>query len=857
MIDNGSEERAAYCMEAGVRFNTSSHAYTGLDNEGSSYWTRLPRTAQKGIMLASLYGWQPGKAVPVSGANEDDYIIATNTLIWEYQQQLRTSPSDLAANAWGIPGATYYNNIAGRPAQRCYDWMLSQMKNHSTVPSFTSEKASDVKTHTLKWDKTNHVYTLTLVDTNNTYSDIQLGNNHGITVTRNGNVYTFSTKSMIQDPITITCQKNVPGNSSDMLVWERDTYQALVTGAKDPVTFYMKLDTESTGSVRVVKESEDGQISGIRFRLTGISLLGEAVDLQAVTDDAGIAIFENVPVSGSTPYILEEVETAARYVVPAGQEVTVTYHTATEATVENILKKFCLTVKKKDAKTGTVQGDGSLAGAVYGLYQGGNLVDRFTTDEEGGFTTGYYVCGEDWTLRELVPSEGYLLDETVYHVGAEAKNHTIEKNKLEQEVKEQAVKGSIAIIKHTDDGSTGIETPETGAAFQIYRKAAGSYEQARETERDTIVCDENGFARTKALPYGVYTVHQTDGWPHCERIEDFDVAIRTDGETYRYLINNARFESYLKVVKTDEETGKSIPCAGAGFQIYDPLGNRITMTYTYPQITEVDTFYTTEEGYLITPQPLAAGEGYSLVEVQAPAGYVRNEAPVFFDVKAGEAGEEAGIPIITVKRSNVAQKGTISVKKSGEIFASVTEVDGKYRPVYAEGGLAGAVYEIIAAEEIKTADGTTRAEKGQVVDTVTTGVDGRAVSRELYLGAYEIREITAPEGMVLDQEGHPVCLTYAGQEVVVTNTELYFHDERQKVEIDLKKSLAVDKAYGIGEKGELWEVTFGLYAAAPVNAADGTEIPAEGLVEIISLDEAGCGKVSTDLPFGAYSIKEL
>lgn len=105
-------------------------------------------------------------------------------------------------------------------------------------------------------------------------------------------------------------------------------------------------------------------------------------------------------------------------------------------------------------------------------------------------------------------------------------------------------------------------------------------------------------------------------------MKPFDVFISSDGQTYRYLINNANFESYIKVVKKDAETGKTIPYAGAGFQIYDPNGNLVTMTFTYPEVTTIDTFYTTADGELITPQALEYGKGYSLVEVQAPYGYV-------------------------------------------------------------------------------------------------------------------------------------------------------------------------------------------------------------------------------------------
>lgn len=270
----------------------------------------------------------------------------------------------------------------------------------------------------------------------------------------------------------------------------------------------------------------------------------------------------------------------------------------------NKLKKFRVTVTKKDVETTSPQGDAKLSGAVYGIYDNGTLIDRYTTDNNGQFTTKYYVCGDNWTIKEITPSEGYLINPTVYKVDGEASRYTIEYNSTSNGVTEQVIKGKISIVKHTDDGSTQIETPEVGATFQIFLKSAGSYNSAKLSEKDTLVCDENGFAETKSLPYGIYTVRQTVGWEGRELMKDFDVYIAQDGKIYRYLINNANFMSYIKVVKKDVETGKTIPVAGTGFQIYDKNKNLITMQYTYPQVTKIDTFYTNTDGYLITPQTL-------------------------------------------------------------------------------------------------------------------------------------------------------------------------------------------------------------------------------------------------------------
>ena len=419
------------------------------------------------------------------------------------------------------------------------------------------------------------------------------------------------------------------------------------------------------GDLTVTKTSEDGLNEGVTFRLSGTSLSGLAVDEYAVTDSSGVARFDDVLIG--TGYVLEEVDTAIRYVVPENQTAAVEWNTVTNKSFHNVLKKWNLTVTKSDNETGTPQGDASLAGATYGIYKGEQLIDTYTTNENGQFVTKYYVCGDDWSLREIEPSEGYLLDESVYHIGAEVKNYTVEYNAIASDVGEQIIKGRIALIKHTDDGDTGLETPEAGAEFEVFLKVASSYDAAKDTERDYLICDENGFAETKDLPYGIYTVHQVKGWDGRELLPDFDVYIAKNGEVYHYLANNANFESYIKIIKVDAETGKIIPYAGAGFQLYRPDGTLITQSFTYPEPVTIDTFYTNDEGWLITPEKLEYGTGYSLVEVYAPYGYVVNSEPVYFDVVQDVSTDEGGIAVIEVIKENVAQKGIIKISKTGEV----------------------------------------------------------------------------------------------------------------------------------------------------------------------------------------------
>lgn len=614
------------------------------------------------------------------------------------------------------------------------------------------------------------------------------------------------------------------------------------------------------GSLEVVKTSEDNFNEGVKFHLYGTSLSGANVDLYATTNADGVATFTNVLVSGDKLYTLEEVDTADRYVVPKKQTAPIEWNKVTQRSFDNVLKKWNLTVTKTDAETKSAQGDATLTGAVYGIYNNGKLVDKYTTDKNGGFTTSNYVCGDKWTLKEIEPSEGYLLDETEYHIGAEAKKYTLENNSVSIGVTEDILKGKISIIKHTDDGSTKIETPEVGAEFQVYLKSSGSYTKAKESERDTLICDEYGFAETKDLPYGTYTVHQTKGWNGTEFIADFDVFISENNKTYKYLINNASLESYVKIVKVDSETGKQIPCAGAGFQIYDPNDKLVTMTYTYPEVTTIDTFYTNSDGYLITPETLPYGKGYSVVEVQAPYGYVLDSTPIYFDITAENTTEENGVTIVKTEKKNTPQKGTITVEKTGEIFSNVTSSGEKeivYQPEYSLNGLSGAVFEIYADEDITTPDGTVRVKKDELVATLKTNSKGTATSKQLYLGKYRVVETVAPYGTVINPEPHMVELTYSGQNEKVTNTSTSFTNDRQKAEIDLTKILEQNEKFNIGNNEEILNVSFGLYADEDLKAANGSVIPKDGLLEIITCDEKGKAQFTTDLPIGSYYVKEI
>lgn len=626
-----------------------------------------------------------------------------------------------------------------------------------------------------------------------------------------------------------------------------DIQNLMFSKQADPQTFAVDINVQF-GNLKITKTSEDNIVKGMVF-----TVKGNGKTYTMTTDANGTAELNNIPFG---TYTISE-EDIVRYVKQTDKTVTVSDGKTANVSFNNILKKFRVTVTKSDIEKGHAQGDAKLSGAVYGIYKGEQLVDTYTTDENASFTTKYYVCDTDWTIREISSSEGYLVNSKVYPIGADPRLYTVELNETSNAVTEQVIKGNIAIIKHTDDGSTQIETPEKGAEFQIYLKSAGSFVNADKDERDTIVCDEDGFASSKLLPYGVYTVHQTKGWDGREKIKDFDVFINSDGKTYKFLINNANFESYLKVVKLDKETGKQIAYEGAAFEIYDNDGYRVNMQFTYPQVTTIHTFYTNNEGYLITPEKLPYGD-YTLVEVQAPYGYVLDSTPIPFTITQENSSTDTGVTVVKVKARDMAQKGVIEITKTGEVFASVNENEGIYTPVYETQNLANAVFEIYAAEDITTLDGTVRYYQGEKVDEITTGENGVAKSKQLYLGKYTVIEKTAPNGFVNSNEQYDIELTYAGQNVSVTNTDLSVYNERQRITVSLKKVLEENEIFNLGNNDEITSIAFGLYAGETITASDKTYIPADALITSASCDKDGNITFDCDLPIGyRFYVKEI
>lgn len=862
------EGDSCYCIEPGVSL------YTGdkLSKEAESFWDNYPSKYNKTIDPDTIkvylgrimqYGYTGKNSVDWVSTNSskaDDCAnhLATQLLVWE------TVIGERDENFNHVDATKHGKHnikeiISSKHPLRSkifshYSRIEKSVKQHTTVPSFASRSKSKARSIELKWNGKN--YSTTINDTNGVLSNYDFSGS-GLTFSKSGNSLTITAEKAPKDDVLITVNKKNSQRKA-VITWtdekigpQSGQLQDIVTfgqSVSDPVKAYLNVKV-SLGNAKLMKISEDGEVANVRFHISGNGISKD------VTTNANGEI--NIANLAPGNYQISEY-TDVKYVPQDTQTVTIVSGQTASVQFSNVLKKFRVNVTKQDYEKGHAQGDAKLGGAVYGLYKGDELVAQYTTDSNGSFTTDYFVCGTDWTIKEISPSEGYLLNDTVYRVGADPRDYNIEYNTApDMTVMEQVIKGKISIIKHTDDGETQIETPEKGAEFQIYLKSSGSFVNADKDERDTIICDQDGFASTKLLPYGVYTVHQIKGWDGREKITDFDVFINKDGKTYKFLINNKNFESYLKVVKLDKETGKRIPYEGAAFEIYDSNNHIITMQYTYPQVTSIHTFYTNKDGYLITPEKLPYGD-YTLKEVQAPYGYVLDDTPIPFSISQENSSTDTGVTVVKVKAKDMAQKGVINITKTGEIFSSVEENNGVYTPKYSIGNLKGAVFEVYAAEDITTLDGTVRYEQGTLVDTVTTDDDGVAKSKELYLGKYTVIEKTAPNGYVHNATKYDAELTYAGQNVSVTSTDISVYNDRQKVSVSLKKIMANDKTFGIGNNGEITSVRFGIYADEDIKASNGDVIPKDALITFANCDKNGSIVFDCDLPVGfKWYAKEI
>ncbi|MCD7745863.1 MAG: peptidase [Lachnospiraceae bacterium] len=546
-----------------------------------------------------------------------------------------------------------------------------------------------------------------------------------------------------------------------------------------------------------------------------------------------------------------------------------------------------ITLYKRDSETGeTAQGDATLEGAVYGLYaheniaypdgvsgtlyEAGDLVATLTTDVNGEAEIDDLYLGS-YYVKEITPPVGYVLDENEYDLTCSYDGDLTAKVELTCTSQEDVIKQPFQIIKAANNGKTDADLL-SGVGFTVYLvsslsvNADGSYDF--DSAEPVVVTadggtemftDEKGYACSIALPYGTYIVRETTTPHNYSPVDDFIVTITENNpdepQTWRVLLDE-EFEAKLKIIKKDDETKQTVLRANTEFKVYDiDNGCYVEQVTTYPTTTVHTSYFTDSEGYLILPNTLAPGN-YRIEELTAPYGYTLSTDYVEICVDSNTAyliDSVSGDVIIEVTYENQSVKGELTIVKSGETLKGY-----KDDFIYEEATLAGAVFEVYAAEDIYTADCQTDANgnrrivyaKGTLVATVTTDENGKAVVSDLPLGKYEVKEATAPVGYTLNTVSQTVEFVYADQNTAVVKETLNFSNERQKVEITVEKQNAQTGAVVAG-------AVFGIYNAEDITANGKVIVEADTLLQEMTSDEDGIAACTLDLPLGQYYVKEL
>ena len=539
----------------------------------------------------------------------------------------------------------------------------------------------------------------------------------------------------------------------------------------------------------------------------------------------------------------------------------------------------------------STRGDGELTGAVFRVLAGAEIRDRQDnvlfkkgdTVVETLTTAGDDVSaatGELWPglyeIVEVSPPVGYQPSDAHFFVDARSAASQSETAVVTYEgLKLNIIRqGMYAIVKflgdneiHDDAGL--IETPEEDAEFELYLKKAGSYGNARAFERDYLVTNRYGYAKTKLLPYGLYVLKQVKGKAGHALKSPVEIFIRGDEDVANppiLTINNQAIRYRLKLIKTDAKTGKTVRLANTAFKLLDSDGNVVTQTVSYPTRRKIDTFYTDDNGEVTLPETVTRGM-YFIEEVHAPQGYlIRTERLGVFVGETGDAPGEAYT--LDIEIPNEPVMGRVMVEKKGLKFVRLAEQADAFgnivhQPVYEEGYLAGAVFELRAAEDIVGKDGTLWFHAGDVADTITTTEAGKDASKELPLGRYELVEVSAPEGYLLDGAPHEVELRYESDHTAVVETNVTLSNDYLSTEITMEKEkedleIIMDSDHVrqalVNTPGEGF--VFGLFVDEELRVGDVT-LTADTLVATGATDAAGKLAFVGNFPHGAYYVKEL
>ena len=553
---------------------------------------------------------------------------------------------------------------------------------------------------------------------------------------------------------------------------------------------------------------------------------------------------------------------------------------------------------KVDKETGVAvpQGDATLEGAVYGVYarediihpdgatgvvfKANDLIATITTDANGEAEVNNLYLG-NYYVKEITPPVGYLLDEEEHDVVCDYEGDEVAEVSRTATSAEEVIKQPFQLIKVSDNGEDTEAPTLESAGFTVYLKSSlpvdskGNYDFDKaepvvigangETQ---LFTDSKGHLVTQPIPYGTYVVIETVTPKDMETIKPFEVVITEDSDepqVWRVFIDR-EFTAKLRVIKKDADTGRTVLIPDTEFKIFNMDTNEyVEMITTYPSKVVHTSFFTDADGDLILPDVLPLGN-YRIEEVAAPYGYVLNVNYVEVAITTDtfyEVDPDTYEAIITIEYEDAPAVGELVIEKKGEVLDAYNGglfADSEEKEfVYKEGSLAGAKFEVYAAEDIYTADMQCDEEGNRIkyysaedlVATVVTDENGKAVVKDLPLGSYRVVEVEAPYGYVLNSEEQVVTFVYVDDKTPVISESVTFANDRQKVDLSVVKKDAEDHS-------PLSGAVFGLYANADIVNAEGKVIiEKDELLEVATSDANGLVAFVKDYPIAAYYAKEL
>ena len=682
---------------------------------------------------------------------------------------------------------------------------------------------------------------------------------------------------------------------------DNDFSTEMVINEENFCTYEIDVENEPTkGWLRLTKtDRENGNpIAGVVFDVYYADQYGQGLATTMVTDANGVAISE--PLRKGQYTVQERGATKGYVFEQVFLEATVHSDKTTELTATNqpVLVQLKLYKRDVDEYSGNTadapgtRGDGVLTGAEFQVLAAEDITDRQgnvihakgdvviasikTAGADASITTDKLWPGL-YQVVELTPPTGY--QPSVQPIVVDARDAAKQSEEAvityEGVITNEIKYGAQAIVKLLGDGTasadpTRVETPEPDAEFRVYLQKAGSYDNARDIERDYLVTDANGYAMTKALPYGVYVLEQVKGkegyeikGPITFEIDGTESLVNPPPLT----LSDQPILYRLKFIKTDSETGKVITLSNASFKLKDANGEYVKQTVYYPREQVIDTFTTDDTGSVTLPETVTWGL-YFVEEVKAPEGYL-----IRIDSLSVFVGHEGDLPGQTyeleIEIPNDPVMGRILLDKKGLQMTDVkitTDAWGNevHTPVYEEDYLAGAVFEIRAAEDITGKDGTVWYQANELVDTITTTANGSDASKELPLGKYNVIEVTAPAGYFIDSQPIPVELRYRNDESPLVEVRVNAQNDFLPAEISLfkeKETISIVTSGKDGVKSVLTDeagegFVFGLFTAEDMPYAYGT-LMADTLVATGATDKNGMLTLTGTFPHGDYYIREL